>query len=110
VIPPPLIGRLGAVLAIPLTDNFYQDLVARSPRLDDRCITSSGWLRRKGPSDLRHVLRANGIEIGLRICTAATHPPLPDTHPPGALILRLPPGYELLDEVLARIRALPATP
>jgi hypothetical protein len=27
----------------------------------------------------------------------------------GALILRLPPGYELLEEVLARIRALPAT-
>ena len=26
----------------------------------------------------------------------------------GALILRLPPGYELLDEVLARIRSLPA--
>ncbi len=27
----------------------------------------------------------------------------------GSLILRLPPGYELLDEVLTRIRALPAT-
>jgi hypothetical protein len=27
----------------------------------------------------------------------------------GALTLRLPPGYTLLDEVLARIRALPAT-
>jgi hypothetical protein len=27
----------------------------------------------------------------------------------GALILRLPPSYELLDEVLTRIRALPAT-
>ena len=27
----------------------------------------------------------------------------------GALILRLPPGYDLLDEVLTRIRALPAT-
>src|SRR4029079_822170 len=31
-------------------------------------------------------------------------------HHAGALILRLPPGYELLDEVLARIRALRATP
>ena len=30
-------------------------------------------------------------------------------HHAGALILRLPPGYDLLDEVLARIRALPAT-
>jgi hypothetical protein len=30
-------------------------------------------------------------------------------HHVGALILRLPPGYELLDEVLARIRALPAS-
>jgi hypothetical protein len=29
-------------------------------------------------------------------------------HHAGTLILRLPPGYELLDEVLARIRALPA--
>jgi hypothetical protein len=28
-------------------------------------------------------------------------------HHAGALILRPPPGYELLDEVLARIRALP---
>ena len=27
----------------------------------------------------------------------------------GALTLRLPPGHHLLDEVLARIRALPAT-
>jgi hypothetical protein len=27
----------------------------------------------------------------------------------GALVLRLPPGHDLLDEVLARIRALPAT-
>jgi hypothetical protein len=27
----------------------------------------------------------------------------------GALELRLPPGHDLLDEVLARIRALPAT-
>ena len=27
----------------------------------------------------------------------------------GALTLRLPPGHDLLDEVLARIRALPAT-
>ena len=27
----------------------------------------------------------------------------------GALTLRLPPGYDLLDEVLARIRALPTT-
>ena len=30
-------------------------------------------------------------------------------HHAGALILRLPPGYELLDEVLTRIRTLPAT-
>ena len=28
----------------------------------------------------------------------------------GALTLRLPLGHHLLDEVLARIRALPATP
>ncbi len=28
----------------------------------------------------------------------------------GALTLRLPPGYHLLEEVLARLRALPATP
>lgn len=27
----------------------------------------------------------------------------------GALTLRLPPGYELLEEILTRIRALPAT-
>jgi hypothetical protein len=27
----------------------------------------------------------------------------------GTLTLRLPPGYTLLEEVLARIRALPAT-
>ena len=34
--------------------------------------------------------------------------PAPLVHHAGALILRLPPGYELLDEVLARVRALPA--
>ncbi len=28
----------------------------------------------------------------------------------GALTLRLPPGYHLLNEVLARLRALPAVP
>ena len=28
----------------------------------------------------------------------------------GALTLRLPPGYHLLAQVLARLRALPATP
>jgi hypothetical protein len=28
----------------------------------------------------------------------------------GQLILRLPPGHQLLAEVLARLRALPATP
>ena len=27
----------------------------------------------------------------------------------GGLTLRLPPGYHLLDEILTRIRALPAT-
>jgi len=31
-------------------------------------------------------------------------------HHAGTLTLRLPPGYELLAEVLTRIRALPATP
>ena len=30
------------------------------------------------------------------------------SEPARSSILRLPPGYELLDEVLARIRALPA--
>ena len=30
-------------------------------------------------------------------------------HHAGTLTLRLPPGYTLLDEVLARIRALPMT-
>ncbi len=30
-------------------------------------------------------------------------------HHAGQLILRLPPGHDLLAEVLARIRALPAT-
>jgi hypothetical protein len=28
----------------------------------------------------------------------------------GVLDLRLPPGHQLLDEILARLRALPATP
>ena len=30
-------------------------------------------------------------------------------HHAGALVLPLPPGYQLLNEVLTRIRALPAT-
>jgi len=37
---------------------------------------------------------------------------IPDrlTRHAGALTLRLPPGHDLLNEVLTRIRALPTTP
>ena len=36
--------------------------------------------------------------------------PARPVHHAGALTLRLPPGYPLLEAVLARIRALPTTP
>lgn len=38
------------------------------------------------------------------------HIPARLIHHADALTLRLPPGHQLLHEVLARLRALPATP
>jgi hypothetical protein len=82
----------GALLAASLTGWLHQLTAATAP---------DGALRGHG---IRHgqamiaTLRHRLIRVPARLVRHA-----------GTLTLRLPPGYTLLDEVLARIRALPAT-
>lgn len=57
-----------------------------------------GWGVREGKAMIA-TLRHRLIRIPARLIRHA-----------GALTLRLPPGHQLLDEVLTRLRALPTTP
>jgi hypothetical protein len=76
-------------------------------------VTLTGWLHQltatPGPDG---ALAGHGVREGQAMIATLRHRliriPARLVHHAGALILRLPPGYELLDEVLARIRALPA--
>jgi hypothetical protein len=78
-------------------------------------VTLTGWLHQltatPGPDG---ALTGHGVREGQAMIATLRHRlirvPARLVHHAGALILRLPPGYELLDEVLARIRALRATP
>jgi hypothetical protein len=82
----------GALLAASLTGWLHQ-LTARS--------TADGTLAGHGARNgqaMIATLRHRLIRVPARLVRHA-----------GALTLRLPPGYHLLGEVLARIRALPAT-
>ena len=81
-------------------------------------IDLAGW-----PTGTRLILRKERPHPGAQLCTTDADgmrvPPGPacpaDPRPArlvrhaGALTLRLPPGYHLLEEVLTRIRALPTT-
>ena len=83
----------GALLAASLAGWLHQ-LTART--------TPDGTLRGHGVREgqaMIATLRRRLIRVPARLIRHA-----------GTLTLRLPPGYELLDEVLTRIRALPATP
>jgi DDE family transposase len=75
----------------------------------------AGWLHQltaaRGPGD---ELFGHGVRGGQAMIATLRHRllrvPARLVRHAGALELRLPPGHDLLDEVLARIRALPATP
>jgi DDE family transposase len=76
-------------------------------------VTLTGWLHQltatPGPDG---ALAGHGMREGQAMIATLRHRlirvPARLVHHAGALILRLPPGYELLAEVLTRIRALPA--
>jgi len=76
-------------------------------------VTLTGWLHQltatPGPDG---ALAGHGVRDGQAMIATLRHRlirvPARLVHHAGALILRLPPGYELLEEILTRIRALPA--
>ena len=80
----------GALLAASITGWLHQLTARTSP--DGRLV---GHGIRDGQA-MMATLRHRLIHVPARL-----------VHHAGALILRLPPGYELLEEILTRIRALP---
>ena len=75
--------------------------------------TLTGWLHQLTATPTPEgALVGYGVRDGQAMIATLRHRllrvPARLVHHAGALILRLPPGYELLAEVLARIRALPA--
>ena len=82
----------GALLAASLTGWLHQLTATTTP---EGALAGHGV--REGQAMIA-TLRHRLIRVPARLIRHA-----------GSLILRLPPGYELLDEVLTRIRALPAT-
>jgi hypothetical protein len=78
-------------------------------------VILTGWLHQLTATPAPDgALAGHGVREGQAMIATLRHRlirvPARLVHHAGALILRLPPGYELLDEVLARIRGLPATP
>jgi hypothetical protein len=77
-------------------------------------VSIAGWLHQltatPGPDG---TLAGHGVRDGQAMITTLRHRlicvPAHLVHHAGTLTLRLPPGYHLLNEVLARLRALPAT-
>jgi len=77
-------------------------------------VTLTGWLHQLTATPTPEgALAGHGVREGQAMIATLRHRliriPARLIRHAGALILRPPPGYELLDEVLARIRALPAT-
>ena len=78
-------------------------------------VSITGWLHQltatPGPDG---ALSGHGVRDGQAMIATLRHKlirvPARLVHHAGALELRLPPGYHLLDEILARLRALPTTP
>jgi DDE family transposase len=78
-------------------------------------VSIAGWLHQltatPGPDGR---LAGHGVRDGQAMIATLRHKlicvPARLIHHAGALTLRLPPGYHLLNKVLARLRALPATP
>ena len=75
--------------------------------------TIVGWLHQLTATDQDGRLTGHGVRGGQAMIATLRHRlirvPARLVRHAGALILRLPPGYDLLAEVLARIRALLAT-
>jgi Transposase DDE domain group 1 len=74
----------------------------------------AGWLHQlTATPDADGALRGHGVRDGQAMIATLRHRlirvPARLIRHASALTLRLPPGYTLLDEVLARIRALPTT-
>jgi hypothetical protein len=78
-------------------------------------VSIAGWLHQltatPGPDG---TLIGHGVRDGQAMIATLRHKlirvPARLVHHAGALTLRLPPGYPLLEAVLARLRALPTTP
>ena len=76
--------------------------------------TIAGWLHQLTATRSGARLFGHGVRGGQAMIATLRHRlirvPARLVRHAGALTLRLPPGHDLLDEVLARIRALPARP
>jgi hypothetical protein len=77
-------------------------------------VSITGWLHQLTATPGPHGrLSGHGVRDGQAMSATLRHKlicvPARLVHHAGALDLRLPPGYHLLDEILARLRALPAT-
>ena len=78
-------------------------------------VSIAGWLHQltatPGPDGL---LLGHGVRNGQAMIATLRHKlicvPARLVRHAGTLTLRLPPGHELLETVLSRIRALPTTP
>jgi hypothetical protein len=74
----------------------------------------AGWLHQLTATRSGARLFGHGVRGGQAMIATLRHRllrvPARLVRHSGALELRLPPGHDLLDEVLARIRALPGTP
>ena len=72
----------------------------------------AGWLHQLTATRSGARLSGHGVRGGQAMIATLRHRlirvPARLVRHSGALTLRLPPGHDLLDEVLARIRALPA--
>jgi hypothetical protein len=77
-------------------------------------VSIAGWLHQLTATPGPHgTLAGHGVRDGQAMIATLRHRlihvPARLIHHAGTLTLRLPPGYHLLNEVLARLRALPAT-
>jgi hypothetical protein len=77
-------------------------------------VSIAGWLHQLTATPGPHgTLAGHGVRDGQAMIATLRHKlicvPARLIHHAGTLTLRLPPGYHLLNEVLARLRALPAT-
>jgi hypothetical protein len=77
-------------------------------------VSIASWLHQLTATPGHGTLAGHGVRDGQAMIATLRHRlirvPARLIHHAGALTLRLPPGYHLLTEILARLRALPTTP